>query len=92
MSKYRIELKLHNFVINEILPMKDDDECCEAIESLNLKEGDYEITRTTMETELVDFSHTLSMFKHNKKKKKTKDVDGETVKGAPIEVIGEVIG
>ncbi len=63
-----------------------------AIEDLKLEEDQYEITRTVCETELVDFTQTLSMFRHNKKKKKTKDVDGETVKGAPIEVIGEVIG
>lgn len=88
--KNRVELRLHNFKTNEIIPVLTEDEACQAIVDLSLKDHEYQITQQTFEIETLDFSHTLSMWKNKKKQKK--DVEAEVIKGAPIVITGEVIG
>lgn len=90
MAKTKIELRLHNFATNEILLMSGENECCQAITDLKLEDHQYHVTEQTFSVEILDFSHILSMWK-NKKKAKKPDVEAEP-KGAPIEIIGEVIG
>lgn len=91
--KSKTKYRLHNLASNEIINMESESECCQAIDDLKLLDGQYEVTATVSETELVDITHALSLYRH-KKNKKNKDVYAEasTPKGVPIDIIGEVIG
>ena len=89
--KSKTKYRLHNLSSNEIINMESESECCQAIDDLRLLDGQYEVTVTVSETELVDMTHALSLYRH-KKNKKNKDVYAETPKGVPIDIVGEVIG
>lgn len=89
--KARTCLKLNNLRDNQLLPMASEADCCLAIIDLKLEDHEFLVIEQTIESEIVEFGHTLNMFKEKKKAKKKPDVEAEG-KAPPIEVIGEVIG
>ena len=85
------------YFINDIKDMKiygpfnKDTEACDVIEEYKFQEGEYFVTEHVTEIKEIDFDHQLSIFRHNKKKKK--DVEVVSHEGnKQIIIAGEVVG
>lgn len=85
---------VHNFINGTISPDLENKEiACSLIYHEHLTEGDYMVTRKTIEVEEVDIKHDMNMYRDKMKKKKKGDVEGEVLENEnPVTVFGEVIG